>query len=620
MEGILCPWTWASDAAKPAPVSSVRQPASQPSSFSRTSRYLSMRDGTRIAIDVYLPDPLPQEKSLPTMIHQTRYWRAFDYRWPVNLVKPSTTRGLIGLFAKQFLAYGYAWVDVDVRGSGASFGSRPFSHSPDEIRDGGEIVEWIVRQPWSNGKIGTLGISYGGTSAELLLANQHPAVKAAAPLFSGFDLYPEIAFPGGIQLTWFSQTWSDITRQLDSNSLPFSRWWTKFFIRGVAPVDQDSDRTLLDLAIQEHASNWNPHKEGLGITFRDDPPPSRFAPSINALSPFAYANEIDKSGAAVYSYSGWFDGGYQHAAIRRHLTLHHPHNKLRIGPWDHGGRRNISPFGTGPSQFDHVHELIRFFDFHVKGLTNGLQQEPPIYYFTMGEERWKGTETWPPLAIMTSFFFDENQQLASDTPQLRDGSDMYQVDPTAGTGSQSRWHTLVGRPIINPYPNRAKQDHKLFHYTSDPLLQDLEVTGHPIVHLFLTSTATDGAVFLYLEDIDENGRISYVTEGMLRLLHRQLSAKTPPYHDVVPYRTFTRPDGLFIQPGKLALLTFDLFPTSYLFKKGHRIRVAIAGADRDHFRPIPSSLYTHPPTLTVFRNAQFPSHIQLPVISQKALE
>ncbi len=107
----------------------------------------------------------------------------------------------MGQYAKRFLAKGYAWVSIDVRGSGASFGHRRYSHSPEEIQDGAEIVDWIFHQPWSNGQVGALGISYSGASAELLLANQHPAVKAVAPMFSGFDLYPKIAFPGGIHLT-----------------------------------------------------------------------------------------------------------------------------------------------------------------------------------------------------------------------------------------------------------------------------------------------------------------------------------------------------------------------------------------------------------------------------------
>ena len=98
-----------------------------------------------------------------------------------------------------------------------------------------------------------------GAAAELLLVNQHPAVKAVAPLFSGFDLYSEIAFPGGIHLTWFTKTWTYINSQLDQNNLPFAGWMSKLFIRGVEPVDNESGDSLLIQALQEHRSNWSPH-------------------------------------------------------------------------------------------------------------------------------------------------------------------------------------------------------------------------------------------------------------------------------------------------------------------------------------------------------------------------
>lgn len=180
---ILIGVAFGSDIAMTSPRPYSHNTNTTDSSFTRTSRYLTMRDGVKIAVDVYLPADMNSNDRLPTLLHQTRYWRAVAYQWPLSMVKTPETRGYIGTFAKRFLANGYAWVDVDVRGSGASFGTRRFSHSPEEIQDGAEVVEWIIHQPWSNGRVGSIGISYGGASAELLLANQHPAVKAAAPFF-----------------------------------------------------------------------------------------------------------------------------------------------------------------------------------------------------------------------------------------------------------------------------------------------------------------------------------------------------------------------------------------------------------------------------------------------------
>jgi len=575
----------------------------------RTSQYLTMRDGIQIAIDVYLPEDWDQRTRLPTMLHQTRYWRAIEYRWPLSMLKEPLPRGLTGTYAKRFLANGYAWVDMDVRGSGASFGTRQTSHSREEIQDGAQVVDWIIQQPWSDGTVGAMGISYSGASAELLLINQHPAVRAVAPMFSGFDLYSEIAFPGGIHLSWFTDTWQQITHHLDVNRLPGAGWLASAFVKGVLPVDQDNDHTLLAQAVLQHTANWNPHREAQSIQFRDDRPVSGFVPTIDSLSPFPFVETINRSRAAVYSYTGWFDGAYQHAAIRRHLTLSNPKNKLIIGPWDHGGRRNISPSGVGPSTFDHSGELLKFFDAHLKKIKNGLEEEAPIHYYTMVAERWNQSWNWPPETTSVPFYFDQDHRLTITPPSHRTGQDVYQVDPTAGTGEQTRWHSLVGRPIIAPYPDRAQKDQQLLAYTSLPLQADIEVTGHPIIHLFLSTDTEDATLFVYLEDLDKSGKVSYVTEGMLRAIHYPLSQDTPPYRDPVPYRTYKRRDSKSLIPRDPTPIIFDLLPTSYLFKKGHRIRIAISGSDRDYFARVPGPI----PILKVYRDPSHPSNVHLPV-------
>jgi len=161
------------------------------------------------------------------------------------------------------------------------------------------------------------------------------------------------------------------------------------------------------------------------------------------------------------------------------------------------------------------------------------------------------------------------------------------------------------------YPDRDGRDQKLLVYNSPQLEKDLEVTGHPIVTLFIRSTASDGNFFVYLEDVDETGRVRYVTEGMLRALHRKVSDEEPqPYLDLVPYHSAKRKDALPFLDGEIAELRFGLLPTSYLFKKGHSIRIAIAGADKDHFI-VPS---VPPPTWRVYRDQPYSSRIELPVM------
>ena len=246
----------------------------------------------------------------------------------------------------------------------------------------------------------------------------------------------------------------------------------------------------------------------------------------------------------------------------------------------------------------------------MKGIKPGIE-EAPVHYFTMGEERWKPSRTWPPDATATAFYLGQDHKLTATIPSKDDGKDVYHVDLAAGTGEQTRWYTLVGRPLTDPYPDREEQDQKLLVYTSAPLAADMEVTGHPLIHLFVSADTNDATLFVYLEDLNESGNVSYVTEGMLRAIDYPLSQDTPPYHDPVPFRTYTRQASKALTPGNVTPLRFDLLPTSYLFKKGHHLRVTISGADRDYFAQLPGP----PPTLNVWRNSTHPSHLILPIIT-----
>jgi putative CocE/NonD family hydrolase len=148
-------------------------------------------------------------------------------------------------------------------------------------------------------------------------------------------------------------------------------------------------------------------------------------------------------------------------------------------------------------------------------------------------------------------------------------------------------------------------------YDTPPLETNLEITGHPVVHLFVRSNATDGQFYVYLEAVLPDGRVKCVTDGQLRTIHRKISESPPPYTMFGPYHTFERKDALPLVPGEVAEIAFDLLPISVLFEAGWRIRLAIAGADRDVFAPIPGC---EAPEITVERNSRHASFINLPII------
>lgn len=597
-----------------------------------SSHYLVMRDGVRIAVNVFVPVGADGAKR-PTILHQTRYYRSMELRMPARLLtagKPFEHIPPTAKCRKRFVANGYAWVDVDVRGSGASYGSRACEWSPDEIRDSAEVVDWIVRQPWSDGTVGALGISYDGACAEFVLLNRHPAVKAIAPRFSLFDAYTDIAFPGGIHAEWFTRTWGQYNDALDRNAPhEVAGWWVKLLVTGVQPVQEDLDRSLRAGAIAAHGDNYDVHEQAVALTFRDDVAPSDpyhrsgaddfplagtpvdAAGSINLFSPHNYWRDTKAAGTPVYSYSGWFDGAYAHSAIKRYLTVDTAGSRLTIGPWNHGGRWCVDPAdGAARSAFDHNGELLRFFDHHLRGLSTGIESEPRVHYFTMVQNRWKTSDVWPPPAVTRHYHFAPERALSLDAPTDESGVDEHRVDRTVGSGERSRWRTQVAVGAAVRYRDRREQDSRLLTYTSAPLDRSTEVTGHPVVDVFITSPTSDGALFAYLEDVDPTGQVAYVTEGQLRFLHRRLSTGAAPYRQVVPYRTFSRADAQPLVPGEVAHLTFDLLPTSYVFRGGHRVRVSLAGGDASHFAAVPNS----PSDLAVHRSRMHGSRIALPIV------
>lgn len=589
------------------PAFSTYRTAPQYKGIRTQALYIPMRDGVKIAVDLHLPGNLQPGDKIPALTIATRYWRALDiqrgFGWLVKSLKAPM----------QFLTeHGYAVVQVDVRGTGASFGTRRYEWDIEEVCDGGDIAEWIIQQPWSNGRVGAVGTSYSGTTAELMAVPGHPAVKAVLPRFNEFDPYTDIAFPGGVYLQGFIEAWHEMTRAMDDNLVNKRFGALSILIKGVKPVDNDQGRKLLRQAVAQHQANIHAATNVQGVVYRDDIPPSGYG--VKAMSVYAHQKAIEKSGTVIYGWGGWFDGATADAVIRRFLTFSNPQTAV-IGAWNHGANQHASPYARGPENIaDHWIEYLRFFDHYLKDTDTGVQQDVQqrvLTYFTCGEERWKTTTEWPPKGVTPQrWYLAAHQGLSQTKPNTQRGDDKYTIDFEATTGPTNRWYTQMGGgPVI--YPDRAEADRRLLTYTSAPLSAALEITGYPVVTLYITSTATDGAFFVYLEEVDERGRVTYLTEGLLRALHRKISAEKPPYKQATPYHSFLRRNGAPLVPGEVTALTFHLQPISVLVPKGRRLRVAIAGSDKDLFPRIPAS---ETPTITVARNRHYASFIDLPVM------
>jgi len=437
------------------------------------------------------------------------------------------------------------------------------------------------------------------------LANEHPAVKASILGWSDFDAYKSPVKPYGMQSDGFLKKWSQFVGRLDDNDLKG---------RSVSPVDADWSGAMLSDAVAQHSENLDVYKAFSPIIFRDTSAGDSDL-SFHVASSLYWREKIEKSGVAMFVMASWLDAGVADGALLRYNNYSNP-QKLWILAASHGGRHHASPYVVSnrsldpiPSRMEQWRKALDFLNHYLKGMENGVDKWPAITYFNLAEETFKETDVWPLKGTQKiRMFMREGNRLSFKPPEDKIGEDSYTVDFEVTTGSYSRWMTQMGTPVL--YLNsRNEMDTKMLTFTSQPLAADLQITGHPVITLYVRSTHPDGAFLVYLEDVFENGKSVYITEGGLRAIHRKVS-KNPYVNQETPYHSFAERDAMPLVPGEMAELTFELQPTSVLIKKGHNIRVAIAGADKDNFNRIPAQ---GTPTTTVARNKKYSSFITLPV-------
>lgn len=554
-----------------------------------SSFYVTARDGTRLAVDVWLPANYRAGERLPAVFYPTRYWRAIGWSW--------IARGAhgLGLFSppdplmdtEVFLKHGYAVVYMDVRGAGASEGSSLIPYAPDEIRDLGDVASWIARQNWSNGRIGVLGVSYSGHLAESAAHLGHPAIKAVAPLFAAYDAAEFI--PGGVKIPGFVQDWSEFVEQLDSNDFCFQyglqcRLTYGLAITGVKPVDGDRGGRHL-AAIVKARRNTVIANAVANTAFADDP----FGASrLNVEDRSVWHDKAGAGHIPFYVVNGWIEGFHGDGAFARYNSLAND-QIVRVGALSHAGRHDTDPFApvdrAAEPGIDKVWlEVIAFFDKTVKP-----EQPAPVgrlvRYSTLNAGTgYRETAVWPPQGLIAQkLYLGAAGRLTAAPASAQPVA--YKVDFSSTTGKKNRWIGIsTAGDVI--YPDRRSEDKKLLVFTADPYAADTEITGTPVVRLAMSTTAKDTAVFAYLEDVAPDGRVTLVTEGMLRARDRKVSPA--PYVADVPYHSLRRADAMAVNPGETMTMAFPLGVTSVVIRKGHSLRLALAGADASEFEQVPA--------------------------------
>ena len=578
----------------PAPTSTPAVRVSQPGKYegysqplydemSSTSRYITMRDGTKLAALIVRPaqDGQPVSDPLPVVWAHNIYHREVilsEWSYLLTLVK-----------------YGYILVSVDVRGTGASYGTFRGPFSPEETSDAYEITEWLAAQPWSTGKIGMYGRSYLGVNQYMAASKAPPHLKAIFPEMAEFDHY-SFTYPGGVFHDEFFRQWGNKVKKLNTSG---------------SPVTEDLDGSLLQAALKERTGNLDVFDMFSPLPYRDSVSTLTGAQPYIVSDPANYLKEIRSSGVAVYHWDGWLDM-FPKDGLLWYNNLTNP-KKIVIGPWAH------PQLGL----LDLLTEELRWYDYWLKGINNGVMSEAPIYYYTMGEGKnsgWHSAWQWPlPEQKLTNYYFDgakagnvksiNDGSLSLTLPVTTPGVDEYHVDYSTTAGKGTRW--AAGYDLMSPiYPSTLMfNDEKGLTYTTPPLTAGVEVTGHPVVHLWVTSSARDGDFFVYLEDVSEARFSQYVTEGNLRASHRAIS--TAPFENLgLPYHRSNAEDIADL-PDQPVELVFDLIPTSYIFDVGHQIRVTITCADKDTAL---TPQLDPPPTVHLYRDADHASYIVLPII------
>lgn len=568
----------------PGPGAARGTPARQRIRWVRSSQYVTVRDGTRLAVDVFRPArrQTPVARPRPVLWTFTRYQRATRRAGQVEHLLDRST------WLQTLVCRGYVLAAVDVRGTGASFGHWDGPFADVEARDAYDLTEWFAAQPWCDGHVGMFGKSYAGATQYLAAGEAPPHLNAIFPGMACFDAY-SFTYENGVFYDAFLADWNRRARYLDLGP-------------DVARVDEDPCGVALHDALRQHRCNRDAYDLAVATPYRDDPDPATGAPLYPARSPGRCAEAISHAGIPVYHLAGWYDIWVQDALFWFH-SLRCP-QKILIGPWRHSLR----------TEFDLATEHLRWFDHWLRGQANGVMDEPPITYFTMNappERAWRSAWKWPlPGQRMTRYYVHTchlGGSLRLQPPEQEVGADEYRVDYHATSGRCTRWSSGPGAPELQD--DMSGNDRRGLAYTSEVLTESVEVTGHPRVSLWIGSTARDIDLFVYLAEVDSRERSVYVTEGALRASHRALAPSPYPALDL-PYHRSHRSD-LVELPAHPVELRLALRPTSYRFAAGSRIRVTVACADRDNAL---TPELDPPPLVTVFCNNRYPSFVELPII------
>jgi uncharacterized protein len=550
-----------------------------------------MRDDVVLRADILLP---ADSGRFPTLIYRTPYNKEPALREYKTFEKA--------------VARGYAVVAQDVRGRYASDGE--FNAYRNEGHDGYDTIEWAAHQPWSDGNVGTFGLSYPGAVQWLAAVENPPHLKAMVPAMT-FSTPRNFFYSSGVfDGSWLDWIWFNIAPDLRRKK------------------DLPGPRTR-----KEAAAAWEKEHQRLQEFL-----PLRDLPDLKEISPFYYEwlshppadpwwdwaelrNKYDRVHAAVLNLSGWYDEAYGPDGATTNLngllatrrTDKDPRTRTVIGPWTHGGqeesRSGEREFGPSAA-IDYDELILRWMDHYVRGIDNGADRDSRVRIFVMGKNVWRDEDAWPLKRARSESFY-----LVSESASARTGSLARSV--AADSCTDSTFLSDPARPLTDPHTTYGAHDYRALAgrgdtlvFDTEPLAEDLEVTGPVRAEIYVSANCRDFDLWVRLLDVAADGTaFNLMSPGLdvLRVSYRNESLQ-PEY----------------LEPGKITRLSLDRLLTSNTFFAGHRIRVQLSGAFFPHFsrnlQTGASEATTRDPVpckIRVVHDKEHPSQIVLPVVPRK---
>ena len=508
---------------------------------------IPMPDGIQLAADLYMPADIPAGEHLPVLLEYTPY-RKNDSR--------GSRYGVYTYFVKR----GYVVARVDIRGTGNSQGRTiPYEYSEIELSDGDAVIAWLAKQNWSNGKVGMFGISWGGFNSIQMAVRKPPALKAFVALMATEDLYQEdVHYMDGII---HIDSWM-MSNDL-SNAMPGAPEFR---------LDEDWLRNRFEL-------------EPSIFTYMRE---QRDGPFWDRASARDKYDQIQIPG---YYIGGWYDG-YRDSPPRMLENVKAP-VKAMIGPWDHYFPHNAWP----APQIEWRREAVRWFDQWLKDIDTGILDEPRFAVYVRdwhppgpGVDEisgyWRWEEGWPiERSVTKTFYAGQDHGLSLKPSKQATHSLRYKASVGLAGGGPVMWWGNIP-------PDQQSMDDYSLTYDSQPLDSAMEILGMPRALLKVSSDASRSNWVVRICDVAPDGSVTQVGGAAFNGTHRK-SAREP--EDLIP--------------GKIFPLEIELHFTSWVFPKGHRIRLAINNAQWPMLWPTPYQM-----TTTLVIGGVEGARVELPVV------